>query len=144
MEADKKFLSRLLDMPVKKVEIDRYSYTPTFPDEVKAWKYVGKNDRALRRYQKRLYYPPTALLGLLDLVTELLYRLRFAGQGTIPALISSDARFHEPVTSENELLIHVKLLRSYKGKMGIFSGVILNQDGDIVAENISKGIMIHI
>jgi hypothetical protein len=33
----------------------------------------------------------------------------------------------------------VKLLKTYKEKIGVFSGVIADSDGDIVAENIAKG-----
>jgi 3-hydroxymyristoyl/3-hydroxydecanoyl-(acyl carrier protein) dehydratase len=144
MESDREAIARLLDMPAEKVEIDRYSYAPAFPDEVKAWKFIGKHHPALRRYQSRLYCPPTALISLLDLTTELLFRLRFNQQGTIPALIANDSRFRKPVMPETELLIQVKLLRNYKGRIGIFSGVIADRNGDIVAETISKGTIIKI
>ncbi|OPY69414.1 MAG: hypothetical protein A4E57_01216 [Syntrophorhabdaceae bacterium PtaU1.Bin034] len=144
METDRKAIAKLLDMPEKEVGIDRYLYTPAFPNEVKAWKFIGKHDPALRRYQNRLYYPPTALIGLLDLVTELLFRLKFNGLGVVPALVANDARFRKPVMSETELLIQVKLLRNYKGRIGIFSGVIADQRGDIVAENICRGTIIKI
>ncbi len=137
-------LVKLLDMPEEKVEFDRYSYTPAFPDEVKTWKFIGKTDPALRRYQNGLYYPPTALISLIDLVTELLFRLRFNRMGAIPALVANDSRFRKPVVPEDEFLIQVKLLRKYKGRIGIFSGVIANREGDIVAENISKGTIINL
>ena len=142
METDRKALVKLLDMPEEKIEIDRYFYTLAFPDEVKAWKFIGQTDPALRRYKERLYYPPTALISLLDIVTELLYRLRFNGMSALPALVANDSRFRKPVMPENELLIQVKLLRNYKGRIGIFSGVIANREGDIVAETISKGTII--
>jgi 3-hydroxymyristoyl/3-hydroxydecanoyl-(acyl carrier protein) dehydratase len=141
-ESDREAIAALLGLPKEKVEIDRYSYSEAFPDEVKAWKLVGKNHPALRRYQGRLYYPPTALISLLDLTTELLFRLRFSQLSSIPALISNDSRFRKPVMPENQLLIMVKLLRNYKGRIGIFSGVIADQKGDIVAETISKGTII--
>ncbi len=138
METDRKAIITLLDLPEEKVDIDRYSYTTAFPDEVKAWRFIGKADPALRSYQNTLYYPPPALISLLDLVTELLFRLRFNGTSAIPLLIANDSRFRKPVTPENELLIQVKLLRNYKGKIGVFAGVIANREGDIVAENICK------
>lgn len=144
MEFDRKAIAKLLDMPEKKVELDRYLYSAAFPDEVKAWKFIGKTDPALRRYQNRLYYPPSALVSLLDLATELLFRVRFNRLGAIPALVANDSRFRKPVMPENELLIQVKLLRNYKGRIGIFSGVIADKDGDIVAENISKGTIVKI
>jgi len=144
METDKKTIARLVDMPEEKIEIDRCSYAPEFPDEIKAWKFIGKTDPALRRYQNRLYYPPSALINLIDIVTELLFRNRFNGLGGLPALAANDSRFRKPVMPENELLIQVKLLRNYKGRIGIFSGVIADREGDIVAENISKGTIIRI
>ena len=98
----------------------------------------------LRRYQNNLYYPPSALISLIDLVTELLFRNRFSGVGRFPALVANDSRFRKPVMPENNLLIQVKLLRNYKGRIGIFSGVIADREGDIVAENISKGTIINI
>jgi 3-hydroxymyristoyl/3-hydroxydecanoyl-(acyl carrier protein) dehydratase len=144
MESDKKAIAKLLDMPEEKVGIDRCSYAPEFPDEIKAWKFIGKTDPVLRRYQNNLYYPPSALISLIDLVTELLFRNRFSGVGRFPALVANDSRFRKPVMPENNLLIQVKLLRNYKGRIGIFSGVIADREGDIVAENISKGTIINI
>ncbi len=144
MESHKKAIAKLLDMPEEKVGIDRCSYAPEFPDEIKAWKFIGKTDPVLRRYQNNLYYPPSALISLIDLVTELLFRNRFSGIGGLPALVANDSRFRKPVMPEDNLLIQVKLLRNYKGRIGIFSGVIADQDGDIVAENISKGTIIKI
>jgi 3-hydroxymyristoyl/3-hydroxydecanoyl-(acyl carrier protein) dehydratase len=142
MESDRKAIAKILDMPEEKVGIDRCSYVPEFPDEIKAWKFIAKTDPALRRYQNNLYYPPSALISLIDLVTELLFRNRFSGLGGLPALVANDSRFRKPVMPENKLLIQVKLLRNYKGKIGIFSGVIADREGDIVAENISKGTII--
>ena len=46
MEGDKKAIARMLGIPEEKVEIDRYSYATEFPDEIKAWKFIGKNDPA--------------------------------------------------------------------------------------------------
>jgi 3-hydroxymyristoyl/3-hydroxydecanoyl-(acyl carrier protein) dehydratase len=144
METDRKAIAKLLDMPKEKVEIDRYLYTLDYPDEIKAWKFIGKTDPALRRYQNKLYYPPGALISLMDLTTELLFRNRFNRPGAVPALIANDSRFRKPVMPENELLIQVKLLRNYKGRIGIFSGVIVDREGDIVAENISRGTIVKI
>ena len=144
MEGDKKAIAKLLDMPEEQIGIDRYSYAPEFPDEIKAWKFIGKTDPTLRRYQNNLYYPPSALTSLIDLVTELLFRNKFRGLDGFPAIVTSDSRFRKPVMPENELLIQVKLLRNYKGRIGIFSGVIADREGDIVAENISKGTIIKI
>lgn len=142
MEGDKKATAKLLGIPEEKVEIDRYFYDQAFPDEVKAWKFIGRDHPALRSYQGRLYYPPTALIGLLDLTTELLFRLRFSRLGAIPALVANDSRFRKPVMPDNQLLIQVKLLRNYKGRIGLFSGVIADRKGDIVAETLSKGTII--
>ncbi len=144
MECDKKAMAALLGMPEEKVALDRCSYEAQFPDEIKAWKFIGKTDPALRRYQGNLYYPPSALISLIDLVTELLFRTRFDGLGGLPALVANDSRFRKPVMPENTLLIQVKLLRNYKGRIGIFSGVIADGEGDIVAENISKGTIVSI
>jgi 3-hydroxymyristoyl/3-hydroxydecanoyl-(acyl carrier protein) dehydratase len=144
METSRKAIAKLLDMPEEKAEIDRYLYTLDYPDEIKAWKFIGKTDPALRRYQDKLYYPPSALISLMDLTTELLFRNRFNRPGAIPALIANDSRFRKPVMPEDELLIQVKLLRNYKGRIGIFSGVIVDREGDIVAENISKGTIVKI
>ena len=79
MESDKKAIAKLLDMPEEKVGIDRCSYAPEFPDEIKAWTFIGKTDPVLRRYQNNLYYPPSALISLIDLVTELLLGTGSAG-----------------------------------------------------------------
>jgi hypothetical protein len=141
---DKNTIIELLDIREGEVKIDRYAYTPKFPDEVKAWRFIGKNDPALRKYQNTFYFPPSGLMSLLDQVTELLYRLRFNELGAIPALIANDARFRKPVALENELLIQVKLLRNYKGRIGIFAGVVADEKGNIVAENISKGAIVKI
>lgn len=144
MEGDRKDIARLLGMAEEKVEMDRFAYSPAFPDEVKAWKLLTSHHPALRTYQKRLYFPPTALISLLDLTTELLFRLRFSELNAIPALVANDSRFRKPVMPENTLLVQVKLLRNYKGRIGIFSGVIADRKGDIVAETISKGTIIPV
>jgi 3-hydroxymyristoyl/3-hydroxydecanoyl-(acyl carrier protein) dehydratase len=142
MNCDRKGIAELLDMSERQVTLDRYLYTPDYPDEIKAWKYITKNDRDLRVYQNRSYYPASALMVLIDLATEILVKKRFTMLGGLPGLVANDTRFRKPVTAENELLVQVKLLRNYKGRIGIFSGVVADRDGDIVAENISKGTII--
>jgi 3-hydroxymyristoyl/3-hydroxydecanoyl-(acyl carrier protein) dehydratase len=144
MGGDKKTIAKLLDMPEDKVKIDRYAYDKKFPDEIKAWKHIGRKDPDLRAYKGRLYYPATALMLLIDLAAELLVTNRFIGLGALPGLVATDTRFRKPVMPENELLIQVKLLRNYKGKIGIFSGVIADREGDVVAENIFKGALIKV
>ncbi len=144
IEGDRTAIARLLRIPEEKAELDRYAYAEAFPDEIKAWRFIGQADPALREYRNRLYYPPSAIIVLLDLATELLFRVRFNRKGAIPALVASDSRFRKPVVPENELLVQVKLLRNYKGRIGIFSGVVANREGEIVAENISKGTIIEI
>jgi hypothetical protein len=142
--ADKKAIARLLDLPESKVKIDRYSYDRKFPDEIKAWKFIGRKDPDLRRYKGKLYYPATALLLLIDLAAELLVTKRFTGLDALPGLVATDTRFRKPVMPEDELLIQVKLLRNYKGRIGIFSGVIADRAGDVVVENIFKGALITV
>jgi hypothetical protein len=144
MDGDIKTIARLLDIPEAKVKIGRYSYDEKFPDEIKAWKFIGRKDPDLRRYKDKLYYPATALLLLIDLAAELLVTHRFIDLGALPGLVATDTRFRKPVIPENELLIQVKLLRNYKGKIGIFSGVIADREGDVVAENIFKGVLIRV
>lgn len=144
METDKKAIARLLGMPQRMVRIDRYLYSSDFPNEIKAWRVIGRRDSELRRYQGRPYYPAGSLVVLIDLATELLVKLRFPDLHGLAGLVAGDTRFRKPVTPENELLIQVKLLRNYKGRIGIFSGVIADRQGDIVAENISKGAIIGV
>ncbi len=144
MEGDRRAIAKMLDMPEKSVRIDRYSYTSDFPDEVTAWALIRRDNPELRRYQANLYYPPSALTWLIDLVTELLFRLRFDSPDGVPGIVANNTRFRKPVMPDIELLIRVKLLRNYKGKIGIFSGVIADENRDIVAENISKGTIITI
>ncbi len=127
-----------------RIKIDRFEYTNRFPDEIKAWKSVSRSDPDLREYKGKLYYPAGALIELIDLTTELLVKHRFVDLDGLPGLMATDTKFRKPVTAENELLIQVKLLRNYKGRIGIFSGVVADRDGDIVAENISKGVIIRI
>jgi hypothetical protein len=142
--SDREAIARLLHMSPGQIKIDRFEYVAKFPDEIKAWKIVDGADPDLRQYQGKVYYPAAALIELIDLTTELLVKKRFAGLDGLPGLVSTDTRFRKPVMAENELLIQVKLLRDYKGRIGIFSGVIADRDGDIVAENISKGVIIRI
>ena len=142
--SDREAIARLLNMSSGQIKIDRFEYVAKFPDEIKAWKSVGRTDPDLRGYQGKLFYPAAALIELIDLTTELLVKKRFAGLDGLPGLVATETRFRKPVMAENELLIQVKLLRDYKGRIGIFSGVIADHDGDIVAENISKGVIIRI
>jgi hypothetical protein len=142
--ADTEAIAKLLDMPPERIKIDRFEYVGQFPDEIKAWKLIGRGDPDLRRYQDKFYYPAGAVIELIDLTTELLVKNRFAELDGLPGLVATDTRFRKPVMAENELLIQVKLLRNYKGRIAIFSGVVADREGDIVAENISKGVIIPI
>jgi len=144
MNADRRAIADLLDMHETQVKIDRYLYASNYPDEIKAWKLIDRDDPDLRRFQGKSYYPASALMVLIDLATELLVKNRFSTIVGLPGLVANDTRFRKPVMAENELLIQVKMLRNYKGRIGIFSGVIADRDGDIVAENISKGTIIRI
>lgn len=142
--ADREAIAKLLNMPSGRIKLDRFEYASQFPDEIKGWKFVGRSDPDLRLYDGKLYYPAAALIELIDLTTELLVKKRFAELDGVPGLVSTDTRFRKPVMAENELLVQVKLLRNYKGRIGIFSGVIADRDGHIVAENISKGVIIRV
>jgi 3-hydroxymyristoyl/3-hydroxydecanoyl-(acyl carrier protein) dehydratase len=144
MSTEKKEIAELLSIPEEKVRIDRYRYTSDFPNEIKAWRFIGKKDPQLREYKHRFFYPASDLILLIDLATELLVRKRYPSLEGLPGLVGSDTRFRKPVLPETELLIQVKLLRNYKGRIGIFTGVIADGKGDIVAENISKGTIIVI
>jgi 3-hydroxymyristoyl/3-hydroxydecanoyl-(acyl carrier protein) dehydratase len=144
MESDRKAIGKFLKIPSRKVRVDRYLYDERFPDELKAWKFIGGKEPELRTYKGRPYYPETALMVLVDQVTELLVRKRFVDLDALPGLVDIDMRFRKPVVPEGELLIQVKLLRNYKDRLAIFSGVIVDKKGDIVAENISKGALIQV
>jgi 3-hydroxymyristoyl/3-hydroxydecanoyl-(acyl carrier protein) dehydratase len=139
MKTDREAIAELLDIPEENVKVDRYLYAEEFPNEIKVWKIISRDDPDLRRYEGESYYPVTSLFMLIDIATELLVKKRFPNIVGLPALVATDTRFRKPVRPETELLIQVKLLRNYKGKIGIFSGVIADREGDIVAENISKG-----
>ena len=139
MKNDSRAIAGLLDIPEERVKVDRYLYVEEHPDEIKAWKVISKDDPDLRQYEGELYYPATSLFELIDITTELLVKKMLPAMKGLPAMVTTDIRFKKPVRPETELLIQVKLLRNYKGRIGIFSGVIADSEGDIVAENISKG-----
>jgi 3-hydroxymyristoyl/3-hydroxydecanoyl-(acyl carrier protein) dehydratase len=145
MKIEKKALSELLAMSEDAVRLDRCLYDLKFPDEIKAWKTVDGTDPQLRIHEGKPYYPASELMVLINLTTEVLLKKRFHDllRG-LPVVLTSDMRFKKLVTPDTELLIQVKLLRNYKGRIGVFSGVIANSGGDIVAENISKGTTIEI
>jgi hypothetical protein len=141
---DRKAIAELLGMTEDRVRLDRFLYTQKYPDEIKAWRFISNGDPQLRQFRDRLYYPASEMMVLIDLTTELLVKMRFPSLGGLPGLVANDTRFRKPVVPETELLIQVKLLRNYKGRIGIFSGVIADGRGDIVAENISKGTIITV
>ena len=141
---NRKAIAELLGMTEDKVKLDRFLYTEKYPDEIKAWRFIGNGDPLLRQYADKFYYPASEMMVLIDLTTELLVKKRFPSLKGIPGLMANDTRFRKPVVPETELLIQVKLIRNYKGRIGIFSGVIADGKGDIVAENISKGTIIRV
>ena len=144
METDKRAIGKFLNVPQRKIKVDRYLYDERFPNELKAWKFIGDKEPELRRYKGRPYYPEAAIMVLVDQVTELLVKKRFVDLDALPGLVDIDMRFRKPVVPEGELLVQVKLLRNYKDKLAIFSGVVVDTKGDIVAENISTGALIKV
>jgi hypothetical protein len=145
MKIEKKAIAELLDMSEEAVRMDHCLYDLKFPDEIKAWKKIDGTDPQLRVHDGKQYYPASDLMVLINLATEVLLKKRFHDLLTgLPVLLTSDMRFKKLVTPDTELLIQVKLLRNYKGRIGVFSGVIADSDGDIVAENISKGTTIDL
>jgi hypothetical protein len=139
MNIDKKALSKLLSIPEETLRLDRCIYDPEFPDEIKAWKWIDKSNRELLHHDGKLYYPASELMVLINLATEALVRNKYPGLKGLPVLLTCDMRFKKLVKPDNELLIQVKLLKTYKGRIGVFSGVIADSEGEIVAENIAKG-----
>lgn len=144
MEIDKKTIAGLLELSEKKTLLDKCIYISEFPDEIKAWKHIGQKDPDLRRYHQKSYYPADALIALIDRSTELLVKKRFPTLQEFSGTVITETRFRKLVVPENTLLIKVKLLRTYKGKLAVFSSVIADRDGDIVAENFSKGAVLPI
>ena len=144
MEWNKKAIAGLLNMSENKVLIDRCVYIEDFPDEIKAWKHIGQNDPDLRNYLRKSYYPADALITLIDRSTELLVKNRFPALKEFSGTVITETRFRKLVVPENTLLIKVKLLRTYRGKLAMFSSVIADSDGDIVAENYCKGAVLPI
>jgi hypothetical protein len=139
MEIDKSAISELLNIPEETLRLDKCLYDPRYPDEVKAWKWIDKKNRELLSHEGKLYYPASELMVLINLATEVLVRMKYPGMKGLLVILTCDMRFKKLVTPDNELLIQVKLLKTYKDKIGVFSGVIADSDGDIVAENIAKG-----
>jgi hypothetical protein len=65
MNADRRAIADLLDMHETQVKIDRYLYASNYPDEIKAWKLIDRDDPDLRRFQGKSYYPASALMAFL-------------------------------------------------------------------------------
>jgi hypothetical protein len=139
MKIEKKALSELLNIPEETLRLDKCLYDPQFPDEIKAWKWIDKTNRELLSHEGKLYYPASELMVLINLATEALVRMKFPRVKGLPVLLTCDMRFKKLVKPDNELLIQVKLLKTYKGRIGVFTGVIADSEEDIVAENIAKG-----
>jgi 3-hydroxymyristoyl/3-hydroxydecanoyl-(acyl carrier protein) dehydratase len=140
LELDKKDISRILCRPEEDIGIDNALYDEKYPDEIKTTKLIEKDDPKLdHRYPKRPFYGGHHLFDILTVSAEILVKIKYPDFKGLPVVAKMDMRFRKMVRPEAKLLVQLKLLRNYKNKAVVFSGVIIDEHGDFVVEALLKG-----
>ena len=142
MNLNGKEIGRLLKLSEQYIVIDKAMYDPDYPDDLKAFKLLAKDDIDFKSHISDYFvYPDYAIGKILNQGIRLLVCLLYPDFKDIPAAMIEHAKLRGQLYPNDQMNILIKKWQD-RSKIAKFEIVIENQKGMIVYESTIYGTLI--
>ena len=142
MNLNGKEIGRLLALSEQYIVIDKAMYDPDYPDDLKAFKLLAKDDIDFKSHISDYFvYPDYAIAKILNQGIRLLVCLLYPDLKDIPAAMIEHIKLRRQLYPNDEMNILIKKWQD-RSKIAKFEIVIENQKGIIVYEATIYGTLI--
>ena len=142
MNLNGKEIGRLLKLSEQYIVIDKAMYDPDYPDDLKAFKLLAKDDIDFKSHISDYFvYPDYAIGKILNQGIRLLVCLIYPDLKDIPAAMIEHIKLRGQLYPNDQMNILIKKWQD-RSKIAKFEIVIENQKGIIVYEATTYGTLI--
>jgi 3-hydroxymyristoyl/3-hydroxydecanoyl-(acyl carrier protein) dehydratase len=142
MDLNRKQIGELLDLSEAYITIDKAMYDPDYPNDIKAFKLLSKDDIDFKSHiPDYLVYPDYAIGKILNQGIRLLIRLLYPDLQGIPAAMIEHIKLRGQLYPNDQVTILIKKWQN-RTRIAKFEIGIENQKGMIVYESTIYGTLI--
>jgi 3-hydroxymyristoyl/3-hydroxydecanoyl-(acyl carrier protein) dehydratase len=142
MDLSRKQIGQLLDLSEAYITIDKAMYDPDYPNDIKAFKLLSKDDIDFKSHiPDYLVYPDYAIGKILNQGIRLLIRLLYPDLKGIPAAMIEHIKLRGQLYPHDQIIILIKKWQN-RNRIAKFEIGIENQKGIIVYESTIYGTLI--
>jgi 3-hydroxymyristoyl/3-hydroxydecanoyl-(acyl carrier protein) dehydratase len=142
MDLDRKQIGKLLGLPAEHVVIDKAVYDPNYPNDIKAFKLLAKDDIDFKSHiPDYLVYPDYAIGKILNQGIRLLVCLLYPDLKDVPAAMIEHIKLRGQLYPNDQVSVLIKKWQN-RSRIAKFEVVIENQKGQIVHESTIYGTLI--
>jgi 3-hydroxymyristoyl/3-hydroxydecanoyl-(acyl carrier protein) dehydratase len=143
MDLDRKQIGKLLNLSEEYIVIDKAIYDPDYPNDIKAFKLLAKDDIDFKSHiPDYLVYPDYAIEKILNQGIRLLVRLLYPDLKGIPAAMIEHIKLRGQLYPNDQITILIKKWQD-RTRIAKFEIGIVNQKGTIVYESTIYGTLIE-
>jgi len=142
MDLDRKQIGKLLNLSEEYIVIDKAIYDPDYPNDIKAFKLLAKDDIDFKSHiPDYLVYPDYAIEKILNQGIRLLVRLLYPDLKGIPAAMIEHIKLRGQLYPKDQITVLIKKWQD-RTRIAKFEIGIANQKGTIVYESTIYGTLI--
>jgi 3-hydroxymyristoyl/3-hydroxydecanoyl-(acyl carrier protein) dehydratase len=142
MDLDRKQIGKLLDLFEEYVVIDKAIYDPDYPNDIKAFKLLAKDDIDFKSHiSDYLVYPDYAIGKILNQGIRLLVCLLYPDLKDVPAAMIEHIKLRGQLYPNDQVTVLIKKWQN-RSRIAKFEIGIVNQKGTIVYESTIYGTLI--
>ena len=142
MDLDRKQIGKLLNLSEEYIVIDKAIYDPGYPNDIKAFKLLAKDDIDFKSHiPDYLVYPDYAIEKVLNQGIRLLVRLLYPDLKGIPAAMIEHIKLRGQLYPNDQITVLIKKWQN-RSRIAKFEIGIVNQKGIIVYESTIYGTLI--
>ncbi len=142
MNLNRKQMGKLLKLREQYIAIDNATYDPDYPNDLKAFKLLAKDDIDFKSHiSDYLVYPDYAIAKILNQGIRLLVRLLYPDLNDVPAAMIEHIKLRGQLYPKDQMNILIKEWQN-RPKVARFEIGIENQRGVIVYESTIYGTLI--
>jgi 3-hydroxymyristoyl/3-hydroxydecanoyl-(acyl carrier protein) dehydratase len=143
MDLDRKQIGKLLNLSEEYIVIDKVIYDPGYPNDIKAFKLLAKDDIDFKSHiPDYLVYPDYAIEKVLNQGIRLLVRLLYPDLKGIPAAMIEHIKLRGQLYPNDQITVLIKKWQN-RSRIAKFEIGIVNQKGIIVYESTIYGTLIE-
>ena len=142
MDLDRKQIGKLLDLFEEYIVIDKAIYDPDYPNDIKAFKLLAKDDIDFKSHIPDYpVYPDYAIGKILNQGIRLLVCLLYPDLKDVPAAMIEHIKLRGQLYPNDQVTVLIKKWQN-RSRIAKFEIGIVNQKGTIVYESTVYGTLI--